>query len=206
MVKAFSDEERARSREALLAEARQLFITGGLAAISLSRITDAAGISKSAFYSFYPTKEDLILDLLEAEAPGVSKRVMRPLKDQSLAPSTAISEFLSAMLEEYVSNPFLARLIAEPETLVRISERVRPEDLSNKAAWMERPLAEFFQAKLKSKEIIKLPQQTLLDIVRAVGLLSLHRDRFESDQRFNAVSKAIISFVCEGLVGKEVKR
>lgn len=199
MAKAFSDAERDRMRAHLMAEARALFVSGGLGAVSLSRITRAAGVAKTSFYAFFPSKEALILDLLADEAPGVSARVMAPLDDPVLTAPEALSRFLEALLSEYATNPFLARLVSDPAAMEAIAARVRPEDLARKADWMERPLRRFFEARIAAGELDPVPVGTLLDLVRSVGLLAVHRQRFGTEERFSAMSRALIACVARGL-------
>lgn len=203
MSRPFTEDHRLQVRKAILSEGRRLFVDGGLSAMSLSRLSEAAGIAKTSFYAFFPSKEDLLLDLLAAEAPGFSARVMAPLDDPTRLPRKALSEFLHALLAEYRANPFLARLVAEPQTLAAIARRVRPEDLERKTDWMERPLAAFFAARISTGEIAPQPIQTLMDVVRSVALLSLHRDRYVSDERFQAAAGALIALVADGLTRQE---
>jgi hypothetical protein len=81
--------------------------------------------------------------------------------------------------------------------------RVRPEDLERKSDWMERPLAAFFTERMSAGEIAPQPIETLMDVVRSVALLSLHRDRYGSDERFEAAAGMLIALVADGLTGQE---
>lgn len=203
MAKAFTDEDRLRARQTIMTEGRRLYLAGGLNGVSLSRLADAAGIAKTSFYAFFPSKEDLILDLLAAEAPGVSNRVMNLLADPTLPARDALSGFLRALLAEYETNPFLARLVAEPQTLTAIARRVRAEDLERKAAWMERPLSTFLQARIDTGKIVPMPVETLIDVIRSISLLSLHRDRFGSESRYHTTVETLIDLVSDGLTRSE---
>lgn len=205
MTRPFTEDHRLQVRKVILGEGRRLFVNGGLSAMSLSRLSKAAGIAKTSFYAFFPSKEDLLLDLLAAEAPRFSERVMAPLEDPIRPAGAVISEFLHALLAEYRLNPFLARLITEPQTLAAIARRVRPEDLARKTTWMEHPLAAFFSARIAAGEIAPIPVETLLDVVRSVSLISLHHDRFDSDERFNAAAGALIALIANGLTKQETK-
>lgn len=66
------EESQAQTRERLLDAARRAFARGGYAGASVDVISVEAGYSKGAFYSNFPTKEAIFLDLLarhmEAEA------------------------------------------------------------------------------------------------------------------------------------------
>lgn len=203
MAKAFTEDQRMQARQAMLKEGRRLFIDGGLDEVSLMRLSKVAGIAKTSFYAFFPSKEDMLLDLLAAEAPAVSARVMAPLADPRLSTREALSRFLHALLAEYRTNPFLARLVKEPQTLAAIAQRVRAEDFERKTTWMERPLASFFTARIAEGDIAPQPLERLMDVVRSVSLLSLHSDRFASDERFEAAANALIALVTDGLIRQE---
>lgn len=203
LSKAFNEDQRIQARQTILKEGRRLFIDGGLGAISLSRLCEAAGIAKTSFYAFFPSKEDLLLELLAGEAPGFSARVMAPLGDPKLPAREALSEFLHALFAEYQSNLFLARLVAEPQTLAAIARRVRAEDLKRKTTWMERPLAAFLTARIAAGDIAPQPVEILMDVIRSVSLLSLHRDRFGNDERFEAATSTLIALVTDGLITQE---
>ncbi len=200
MAKAFTEDQRVHARQVILGEGRRLFIDGGLGAISLSRLSEAAGIAKTSFYAFFPSKEDLLLDLLAGEAPGFSARVMAPLGDPKLPAREALSQFLHALFAEYQTNPFLARLLSEPQTLAAIAQRVRAEDLKRKTTWMEHPLAAFLTARIAAGDIAQQPVELLMDVIRSVSLLSLHRDRFGNDERFEAATSTLIALVADGVI------
>lgn len=203
MVRAFSDEDRARVRRTLLEEGRRLFVEGGLKAMSLAQLAEAAGIAKTSFYASFPSKEALLLDVLYDEAPGVGARVLVKLADPPVPAREALATFLHALLHEYATNPLLARLVAEPEALLAVAQRVRPEDIERKAAWMERPLSTFFKDRIRSGEILPRSPAVLMDLVRSVSLLALNRDRFGTPARFEAVSGELIRLVARGLTEPE---
>lgn len=77
------EERRARTLGALEAAAKVAFARRGYAATSLDRIAADAGVSKGAVYSYYPTKLDLFLSVLEhvlSDARGRVARVSRGVK------------------------------------------------------------------------------------------------------------------------------
>lgn len=65
MSRAFTDKEKAGIQRKLLDEARRCASTLGMARTSVEQLARAAGISKGAFYRFYPSKESLFLLVLE---------------------------------------------------------------------------------------------------------------------------------------------
>lgn len=69
MPRAFTEPERLRIRRLLLDAGRGALARGGLRRVPIERLAAAVGISKGAFYLFFPSKEALVVELLlQAEA------------------------------------------------------------------------------------------------------------------------------------------
>ena len=80
MATAFTQQEREKIREQLLAVALRHAPLSGMRHVSVDQIAREAGISKGAFYNFYSSKEQLFLDMVEAihrEMYGNADRVLR---------------------------------------------------------------------------------------------------------------------------------
>ncbi|RLE27205.1 TetR/AcrR family transcriptional regulator, partial [Candidatus Acetothermia bacterium] len=69
MPRAFTDAERERIRERLLAVGRELFARYGLRKTTVEELARASGIAKGTFYLFFPSKEALYAEVLLREAP-----------------------------------------------------------------------------------------------------------------------------------------
>ena len=59
----FSDTEKEMIRQKLMQEGERLFTSYGIKKVSIDEIVHAAGIAKGSFYSFYPSKEHLYMDI-----------------------------------------------------------------------------------------------------------------------------------------------
>lgn len=59
----FSDTEKEMIRQKLMQEGERLFASYGIKKVSIDEIVHAAGIAKGSFYSFYPSKEHLYMDI-----------------------------------------------------------------------------------------------------------------------------------------------
>ena len=68
---AYSEEERERVRTALLTKGLELMAKQGIQHTTVEQIYKAVGISRTFFYSFFPTKEDFILEMLYLQQPKV---------------------------------------------------------------------------------------------------------------------------------------
>ncbi len=65
MPRAFTEREKQLILRRLLAAGRKMFSTQGLKKTTVEGLANAAGISKGAFYIFYPSKEALFMDVIE---------------------------------------------------------------------------------------------------------------------------------------------
>ena len=61
---AYSEEDRSRIREELVTTALTLMSRQGIQHTTVEQVYKAVGISRTFFYSFFPTKEDLIVETL----------------------------------------------------------------------------------------------------------------------------------------------
>lgn len=68
---AYSLEEKQRLRQELVAVALELMAKQGIQHTTVEQIYQKVGISRSFFYSFFPTKEDLVVEALYLQQPRI---------------------------------------------------------------------------------------------------------------------------------------
>ncbi|MGW5053394.1 TetR/AcrR family transcriptional regulator [Actinokineospora sp. NPDC004072] len=89
-------QSQARTRERLIATARQLFLDDGYHATSLERVADAAGFSKGAVYSNFRNKDELCLAVLDDIHAGhlrdIAAAVAGRTPDEAIAAVAAWAE------------------------------------------------------------------------------------------------------------------
>jgi len=118
--RAFSPDERARIQERLLTAGRQAFATYGLRRASVDDLARAAAISKGAFYLFYPSKEALLLDVLQRFEADFQRRVLDQVLRPELTPAESLRSMLHAALAVRGSDPVLRKLTgADAQALLR---------------------------------------------------------------------------------------
>ena len=118
-------ERQARTREALIATARDLFLKVGYAATSLDRVAEAAGFSKGAVYSNFRHKDELCLAVLDdIHARQLAQVVAAFEVDGSLDERLAAFE---TWAEENLGEPHWTALEVEFATRARHSEFVADE-------------------------------------------------------------------------------
>lgn len=119
---AYSEEERSRIRQALVTTALTLMAKQGIQHTTVEQIYTAVGISRTFFYSFFPTKEDLIVETLYLQQPRILAYARRLMEDPALSWREAVRQFLHSCC--YGEKNGIAVLTVEEQQLIfrRLSE------------------------------------------------------------------------------------
>lgn len=97
MVKAYTKQDREQIRENLLEAGLELFHDQGVRNISIRELTKRAGIAQGSFYSFFPNKEALVIELIHYRT-GQKMKLFETIFDLSLEnPAAFVSETLFRM-------------------------------------------------------------------------------------------------------------
>lgn len=120
---AYSEEDRERIREELLTTALELMARQGIQHTTVEQIYKKVGISRTFFYSFFPTKEDLIVETLYLQQPRVLTYARKLMENPSLTWREGVRTFLHACC--YGEKNGIAVLTIEEQQL--IFRRLSPE-------------------------------------------------------------------------------
>lgn len=80
-----------------MAEARDLLIDGGYGALSFSALAARTGLARPTIYSYFRSKDDLVVALCEAEFPAVAAQTERAVR-RAKTPRDQIAAFVRAQL------------------------------------------------------------------------------------------------------------
>ena len=119
---AYSEEERERIREALVTTALGLMARQGIQHTTVEQIYRAVGISRTFFYTFFPSKEDLIVEALYHQQPRVLAYARQLMEDPALTWREGVERFLYACC--YGERNGIAVMTIEEQQLLfrRLSE------------------------------------------------------------------------------------
>ena len=92
--KAYSPQEREQVREALMVTVIQCIVERGLIHSSIETLCGKVGISKTFFYSFFPSKEELVLHALRYQQPKLLNYARQLMEDPALSWRTGVETFL----------------------------------------------------------------------------------------------------------------
>lgn len=93
---AYSEEDRERIRASLIAVGLERMAKQGIQHTTVEQIYKQVGISRTFFYSFFPTKEDLIVEALYLQQPQILAYARKLMADPALSWRDAVVQFLHA--------------------------------------------------------------------------------------------------------------
>ncbi|MCV7337578.1 TetR/AcrR family transcriptional regulator [Mycobacterium senegalense] len=94
---------------AILATARQLLETKKFADISVDDLAKGAGISRPTFYFYFPSKEAVVLSLLDPLVKRADTGFDSALEDMPAEPRRAIRRGIEIFFSSFGSDPAIAR-------------------------------------------------------------------------------------------------
>ena len=113
---AYSDEDRKRIRAELVRVGLELMTKQGIQHTTVEQIYKKVGISRTFFYSFFPTKEDMIVETLYLQQPKIIEFAGRLMSDADLSWREAVKRFLYACC--YGEKNGIAVLTVEEQQLI----------------------------------------------------------------------------------------
>ena len=119
----YSEEDRVRIRAALASAGLELMARQGIQHTTVEQIYKKVGISRTFFYSFFPSKEDLIVETLYLQQPRILAYAERLMADPALSWREAVRQFLHSCC--YGERSGIAVLTIEEQQL--LFKRLSPE-------------------------------------------------------------------------------
>lgn len=113
---AYSEEDREQIREALVTTALDLMARQGIQHTTVEQVYRAVGISRTFFYTFFPTKEDLIAETLYLQQPKILAFARKLMADPTTSWRECVTRFLSACC--YGEQNGIAVLTVEEQQLL----------------------------------------------------------------------------------------
>ena len=171
MPRAFTDTERSAIRERLLAAGKDLFARRGIRATTVEQLARAAGVSKGAFYLFYPSKEALFFAIVEEVETSMQVRLEQQV---AAAPHDALRLLLRASLQARDDNPLFD--VAISEEAVAVMRTMAPEE---QEAFLRRDveMTEAIAAHLAAAGAgITVSPEVLAGLLRAMVFVGMHRE------------------------------
>ena len=111
--KAYSEQEREQVHTVLLTTVIQCIVDRGLIHSSIDVLCKKVGISKTFFYTFFPSKEELVLEALRYQQPKLLQYARQLMEDPALSWREGVQTFLETCV--YGEKKGIAVLSIEEE-------------------------------------------------------------------------------------------
>lgn len=158
-------EQKEERRKNLIRAAWRCAARKGFRDLTIDEICEEAGVSKGSFYGYFPSKEDLLVALLEDEAAGR----LTILEDIGRTSSGVerLQAFARAMLERG-DDPARVQVLADLWATVGTQSPVR-EAFSASIGARRGVLRGWIDDAVQEEDIVDLPPNALASILIALG-------------------------------------
>jgi len=198
MPRAFTDVERERIRERLLAAGRELFSRYGLRKTTVEELARASGIAKGTFYLFFPSKEALYAEVLLREAP----RMLGELIASSFAAThdirEAIVRYLKGLVELIETNTLIRELYSDPYIQARLLQTLDVKEIQRNKFELLSPLLEIIAKAQEEGKIVGDDPLEILQVLGAIKILPLYREHIPAQQYSRLVDR-LAQVIADGL-------
>ncbi|MEJ2598526.1 MAG: TetR/AcrR family transcriptional regulator [Anaerolineales bacterium] len=199
MPKAFTQREKELIATRLLEEGFRLFSAYGLRKTNIEELAAAAGISKGAFYSFYPSKEALFMDVIEEAERRVRREILTVIDLPGPSPRARLVAILKKAFDLFEAIPILQFVTGGDYDL--LFRRVPPEKLQEHLA-SDRVFFDELIARCRDAGIpIRAQPEQISRLLYLVVLAILHQDDFVLED-FNGSVDLFLELVAAYCLGE----
>ncbi|NLZ53228.1 MAG: TetR/AcrR family transcriptional regulator [Thermoanaerobacteraceae bacterium] len=198
MARGFTDREREIIRNDLVAAGQELFGTYGLKKTSIEDLTKAVGIAQGSFYTFFNSKEQLYLEVMDREAEAIKQELLKE-KDIKELTREKFKSFLKKVFEVVNSNPIIRQMFFEEEVDVLL-RKIPPEVMKE----YNKRLMRYFLPIIKKWQdegaiINDYKPEVILALLQVLYHPILHKKDFDENV-FDEMLELLVDIVAKGLV------
>jgi AcrR family transcriptional regulator len=201
MPKGFSAEEKAQIADQLLAAGREQFTAHGLHKVSVDELVAAVGISKGAFYGFYPSKEALFMEVVEQAEVDFRQAVLAQVETPGPSPRMRFYALLRHAFTVWKTIPLLQAFTRGEydQLLRRLPAAQLQSHLQSDRVFVVELIARCRRAGIP----LQVDAETLGGLLYALFFTSLHEDDFDP-QRLTHALETLLELVAALCVGELV--
>lgn len=182
----------------ILNAGRELFSAKGFKDTNVSDIARMAGIGVGTFYNYYPSKEQLFLDIFLDENVKLKKRIMAAV-DRTADPLVVVRELMALNLQGMNENPIL-REWYNRDVFDKIEQKYREENGISAVSFLYGSFADLiaqWQAEGKTRDDIDV--DLIMAMFVALITIDTHKEEIGSEH-FPQILDHLVEFVIKGLM------
>jgi AcrR family transcriptional regulator len=195
MPRGFTDKEKESIRQSLLIEGRRFLESYGIRKTNIEDLTQAAHISKGAFYSFFSSKEELFLEVLEAYEEEFRADVLARIAPATGDATGMVRSLLSAAFAAYRSSPLFKNF--GPQDYDLLIRKLPAERVKYHLQDDDKFIVQIIAAWQAAGVQVKTDPQLVAGVTKALFYVSLHAD--EIGDAFQDTLDLLIDLVAQHL-------
>jgi len=201
MPKAFTTEERKIIKNSLIEKGAELFGTYGLKRTNVEDLTNAIGIAKGSFYSFYKSKEELFLDVLDQTEKKFIKEMQQLLKKMKTDPKETFKKFLKFHIQAPKDNPIIQQIANNNIREYLVRKLYNNPNLQEKLKTYEY-LPQFIKGWQKQGIIIDKDPEILSGILKSIFTIGLDDATIEyiGREKFPDIMENLLDLIVEHMI------
>ncbi|GAB4212371.1 MAG: TetR/AcrR family transcriptional regulator [Roseiflexaceae bacterium] len=172
MPRGFTETERAQIQARLLEQGRSFLATYGVRKTSVDDLTAAVGISKGAFYLFFPSKEELFFTIFEQLEASYQTELLTLLERAEGPPRERLRAFFTHAFSLWRSSPLFRHF--GREEFDYLARKLPPERLANNLHRDEHFVAALLERWRAQSIAIDIAPDLFTGLMRALFFVSLH--------------------------------
>jgi len=191
------DEHKELTRRQILASAGDLFRADGYADTTLRDISAAVGIGRTTLYEYFTDKEDVLVNLVEAEVPAVVATMLADLPEH-LGTRERLAELIQRGLAFVSTDHALGSMVMRELPTLSQSAAARIRAVH---APLEREIGRLCRTGIASGEFRTFEPDDAARLVYGVMMAAsqtLLRDA-DAKQRMHEAADTLVRFVFDGL-------
>lgn len=199
MARGFSDKEKQIIRNKLISAGREFFGKYGLRRTSIEDLTKAAGIAQGSFYTFFDSKEELYLEVINNEGEAIKENFLKQEKDIGHLTREDFKAFFKKILHVINTNPIIKQMFLEEEVdlLVRKIPVEKIKECNRRFVDDFLPLIKKWQQ--EGSIITDYRPEVIVAVLQTLYYPILHKKAFDPDV-FEEMVQLLIEIVANGLV------
>jgi AcrR family transcriptional regulator len=177
---------------------RELFMTNGFKDTNVSDITKKAGIAAGTFYLYYPSKDELFMEIYNEENVKLKREIMSQL-DLDGDPMTVMREMISRNYEGMTANPIL-REWYNRDVFTRIERKFREQNGLEKVDFLYTSFIDVVKKwQADGKMRVDIDSEMVMALFAAVVTVDTHKEEIGLPY-FPALMGYLSDFVMNGLL------
>jgi len=201
MPKGFTEQERKIIKDNLIEKGTDLFGTYGLKKTNVEEITNAVSIAKGSFYSFYSSKEELFLDILQQTEKKLIKEIQQLLKNMKKNPKETFKDFIRFHFRAPKEQPIIQQ-IADKNTRDYLIRKLQNNPNLKQVLQTYEYIPQFIKMWQKNGFIINKDPQILSGILKSLFTIGLDEETvvYIGKEKFPEIIETLIDIIADYMI------